>query len=173
MAGLDVVIIGSFLLAFKAILIEGSEVAILSLATIKQIGRRNVLLGVTLGGLGSIVTFLIVFNVFLALKTVSDALINLIPGVVILYFSYRFLRGFVKYYFRGKSFRSKMEKWSDEVVQTDRQHAGAVTTAEGQIPFSIRNSLPVFSITMPEGFEATLVLSWAGPFALKWPLVRA
>ena len=67
MAGIDVVIIASFLLAFKAILIEGSEVAILSLATIKQIGRRNVLLGVTLGGLGSIVTFLIVFNVFLAL----------------------------------------------------------------------------------------------------------
>ncbi len=101
MGGLDVVIIGSFLLAFKAILIEGSEVAILSLATIKQIGKRNVFLGVALGGLGSIVTFLIVEQAFLALKTISDALINLIPGVVILYFSYRFLRGFVKYYFRG------------------------------------------------------------------------
>src|SRR5438309_694215 len=95
MAGLDVVIIASFLLAFKAILIEGSEVAILSLATIKQIGRRNVFLGVALGGLGSVVTFLIVEQAFLALKTVSDALINLIPGVVILYFSYRFLRGIV------------------------------------------------------------------------------
>src|SRR6266852_6246790 len=82
LAGIDVVIIGSFLLAFKAVLIEGSEVAILSLATIKQIGRRNVLLGVVLGGLGSIVTFLIVEQAFLALKTVSDALINLIPGVV-------------------------------------------------------------------------------------------
>ncbi len=82
MGGLDVVIIGSFLLAFKAILIEGSEVAILSLATIKQIGKRNVFLGVALGGLGSIVTFLIVEQAFLALKTISDALINLIPGVV-------------------------------------------------------------------------------------------
>ena len=51
LAGLDVVIIASFLLAFKAILIEGSEVAILSLATIKQIGRRNVFLGVALGSL--------------------------------------------------------------------------------------------------------------------------
>ncbi len=121
MAGIDVVVLASFLLAFKAILIEGSEVAILSLATIKQIGGRNVLLGVALGGLGSIVTFLIVWQTFLALKTVSDALINLIPGVVILYFSYRFLRGFVKYYFKGNSFRAKMEKWSDEVVEKDRK----------------------------------------------------
>src|SRR5439155_24094519 len=45
-----VVIIGSFLLAFKAILVEGSEVAILSLATIKQLGRNNILFGVVLGG---------------------------------------------------------------------------------------------------------------------------
>jgi uncharacterized membrane protein len=172
MAGLDVVIIGSFLLAFKAILIEGSEVAILSLATIKQIGRSNVFLGVALGGLGSIVTFLIVEEAFLALKTISDALINLIPGVVILYFSYRFLRGFVKYYFRGKSFRAKMEKWSEEVVEKDRKHGGGLTT-EGRVPFSVRNSLPVFSITMTEGFEASLVLAAAGAFNLEWTLVGA
>jgi uncharacterized membrane protein len=172
MAGLDVVVIASFLLAFKAILIEGSEVAILSLATIKQIGRRNVFLGVALGGLGSIVTFLIVEQAFLALKTISDALINLIPGVVILYFSYRFLRGFVKYYFRGKSFRAKMEKWSEEVVEKDRSHSTGVT-AQGQIPFSIRNSLPVFSITMTEGFEASLILAAAGAFNLEWTLVGA
>src|SRR5436309_1003519 len=94
LAGLDVVIIASFLLAFKAILIEGSEVAILSLATIKQIGRRNVFFGVALGGLGSVVTFLIVEQAFLALKTVSEALINLIPGVVLLSFgSYFFISG--------------------------------------------------------------------------------
>lgn len=173
MPAIDVVIIGSFLLAFKAILIEGSEVAILSLATIKQIGGRNVLLGVALGGLGSIITFLIVWQAFLALKTFSDALINLIPGVVILYFSYRFLRGFVKYYFRGKSFRAKMEKWSDEVVEKDRKHSGSVTTTEGQIPFSIGNSLPVFSITMTEGFEASLVLAAAGAFNLEWTLIGA
>ena len=172
MAGLDVVIIASFLLAFKAILIEGSEVAILSLATIKQIGRRNVFLGVALGSLGSIVTFLIVEQAFLALKTISDALINLIPGVVILYFSYRFLRGFVKYYFRGKSFRAKMEKWCEEVVEKDRSHKTGVT-AEGQTPFSIRNSLPVFSITMTEGFEASLILAAAGAFNLEWTLVGA
>ncbi|TMI17568.1 hypothetical protein E6H33_02105 [Candidatus Bathyarchaeota archaeon] len=173
MAGLDVVILASFLLAFKAILIEGSEVAILSLATIKQIGRRNVFLGVALGGLGSIFTFLIVEQAFLALKTISDALINLIPGIVILYFSYRFLRGFVKYYFRGKSFRAKMEKWSEEVVEKDRSHSGGVTTAEGQIPFSVRNSLPVFSITMTEGFEASLILAAAGAFNIEWTLIGA
>ena len=173
LAGLDVVIIASFLLAFKAILIEGSEVAILSLATIKQIGRRNVFFGVALGGLGSVVTFLIVEQAFLALKTVSEALINLIPGVVILYFSYRFLRGFVKYYFRGKSFRAKMEKWSDEVVEKDRKHSEGVTTTEGQIPFSVRNSLPVFSITMTEGFEASLILAAAGVFNIEWTLVGA
>src|SRR5881628_2063086 len=160
-------------LGFKAILIEGSEVAILSLATIKQIGRRNVFLGVALGGLGSIFTFLVVEQAFLALKTISDALINLIPGIVILYFSYRFLRGFVKYYFRGKSFRAKMEKWSEEVVEKDRSHSGGVTTAEGQIPFSVRNSLPVFSITMTEGFEASLILAAAGVFNIEWTLVGA
>ncbi len=173
LAGIDVVIIASFLLAFKAVLVEGSEVAILSLATIRQIGRRNVLLGVVLGGLGSIVTFLIVEQAFLVLKTVSDALINLIPGVIILYFSYRFLRGFVKYYFRGKSFRAKMEKWSDEVVEKDLKHSGGFRTPEGQIPFSVGNSLPVFSITMTEGFEASLVLAAAGAFNLEWTLVGA
>jgi uncharacterized membrane protein len=107
------------------------------------------------------------------LKTVSEALINLIPGVVILYFSYRFLRGFVKYYFRGKSFRAKMEKWSDEVVEKDRKQSGGARTPKGQIPFSVGNSLPVFSITMTEGFEASLVLAAAGAFNIQWTLIGA
>ena len=154
-------------------MIEGSEVAILSLATIRQIGKRNVLLGVILGSLGSIVTFVVVWQAFVALQGISDALINLIPGVVILYFSYRFLRGFVKYYFRGKSFRAKMEKWSEEVVEKDLKHSGRIRTPEGQIPFSMRNSLPVFSITMTEGFEASLVLAAAGAFNITLTLVGA
>jgi uncharacterized membrane protein len=173
LAGIDVVIIASFLLAFKAVLVEGSEVAILSLATIKQIGKRNVMLGVVLGGLGSIITFLVVEQAFRLLSTVSDALINLIAGGVILYFSYRFLRGFVKYYFRGKSFRAKMEKWGEEVVEKDLKHSGGIRTPGGQIPFSVGNSLPVFSITMTEGFEASLVLAAAGTFNLEWTLVGA
>ncbi len=44
-----VVIVGSFLLSFKAVLLEGSEVAILSVATVKQLGKSNVLLGVVRG----------------------------------------------------------------------------------------------------------------------------
>lgn len=170
---LSVVIIASFLLAFKAILIEGSEVAILSLATIRQIGKKNVLLGVVLGGLGSTVTFTIVYQAFLVLRTVSDALLNLIPGVVILYFSYRFLRGFVKYYFKGKSFRAKMEKWSEEIVEKDLKHSEGAATTVGQIPFSVSNSLPVFSITMTEGFEASLVLAAAGAFNIEFTLIGA
>jgi len=130
-------------------------------------------LGVVLGGLGSIVTFLTVFFAFSFLKGVSDALISIIPGVVILYFSYRFLRGFVKYYFKGKSFRAKMEKWSEEVVEKDLKHSGGVRTAEGQIPFSVSNSLPVFSITMTEGFEASLVLAAAGTFDITFTLIGA
>src|SRR5438034_10089709 len=62
-----VVIIGSFLLAFKPILVEGSEVAILSLATIKQLGRNNILFGVVMGGLVSMVNFLALRQVFLLL----------------------------------------------------------------------------------------------------------
>ncbi len=173
MPDITVVIVASFLLAFKAILIEGSEVAILSLATIRQIGKRNVLLGVLLGGLGSIVTFSIVYFAFFLLSGVSDFLINLITGTVILYFSYRFLRGFVKYYFKGKSFRAKMEKWSEEVVEKDLKHSGGVKTAEGQIPFSFSNSLPVFSITMTEGFEASLILAAAGTFNLTFTIIGA
>ena len=113
-------IIGGFLLAFKAVLVEGSEVAILSLATVKQLGKRNVLLGITVGGFGSVVTFLVVRQVFVAL---TDEVTNLVTGAVILYFSYRFLRGFIKYRFRGKSFRTKMEGWARDVVQKDLEHS--------------------------------------------------
>src|SRR5260370_8261871 len=89
MALVAVVIIGSFLLAFKAVLIEGSEVTILSLATVKRIGKNNVLLGVTLGGFGSILTFVIVRQFFLLL---SDIAINLVAGLVIFFFSFPFFR---------------------------------------------------------------------------------
>src|SRR5438445_7417088 len=102
-------VVASFLLAFKAILVEGSEVAILSLATVKQLGKRNVLLGVVLGGLGSVVTFLVISQVFVLLRGVADYLVSLLTGLVSLYFSYSFLRGFVKYHSGGISMRVKME----------------------------------------------------------------
>jgi len=169
LALVPVVIIGSFLLAFKAVLIEGSEVTILSLATVKRMGKNNVLLGVALGGFGSILTFVIVRQFFLLL---SDIAINLVAGIVILYFSYRFLRGFYKYYFGGKSFRAKMEKMEDELVTKEMGHL-QTGGSSSEIPFSLSNSLPVFSITMTEGFEASLVLAAAGSFNLEWTAVGA
>lgn len=164
-----VVIVGSFLLAFKAILVEGSEVAILSLATIKQLGRNNILFGVAMGGLGSVATFLIVRQVFLLLPVV---VIDFATSIVLFYFSSRFLRGFVKYAIRHKSFREKMERMGREVVEKDLKREGS-NPAMPVIPFSVPNSLPVLSITLTEGFEASLVLAAAGAFNLQWTLIGA
>lgn len=164
----SVVIIASFLLAFKAILIEGSEVAILSVATVKQLGRNNVLLGVLGGCAASIFIFLGVRQFFLLFP---EYVINIATGLVILYFSYRFLRGFWRYYFGKRSFRAKMEKIEAEVVEKDLEHYGG--ELPGVIPFSPLNALPVFTITLTEGFEASLVLAAAGSINLEWTLIGA
>ncbi|HEY6283137.1 MAG TPA: hypothetical protein VIW22_04355 [Nitrososphaerales archaeon] len=164
----QVVIIASFLLAFKAVLLEGSEVAILSVATVKQLGRNNVLFGVLAGGAVSVFIFLGVRQVLLLLP---EVLIDIGTGLVILYFSYRFLRGFKRYYFGKKSFRAKMEKMESEVVEKDLEKYG--TERPQIVPFSLVNSLPVFSITLTEGFEASLVLAAAGTFNFEWTLVGA
>ena len=165
----NVLIIGSFLLAFKAILVEGSEVAILSLATIKQLGKSNILFGVVAGGLGSIATFLVVRQIFLFLP---EILIDLATAIVLFYFSSRFLRGFIKYKFRGKSFRDKMARMEKEAVDRDLKREGATDLSQA-IPFSIPNSLPVLSITLTEGFEASLVLAAAGAFNFQWTVIGA
>jgi uncharacterized membrane protein len=164
-----IVIVGSFLLAFKAILVEGSEVAILSLATIKQLGRNNILFGVAVGGLASVLTFLAVRQVFLLLPVI---VIDFATSIVLFYFSSRFLRGFVKYAFRHKSFREKMERMQKEVIEKDLKREGANPSLE-VIPFSVQNSLPVLSITLTEGFEASLVLAAAGAFNLQWTVIGA
>ena len=164
-----VVIIGSFLLAFKAILVEGSEVAILSLATIKQLGRTNILFGVLMGGLGSVVTFYVVLRIFALLPVI---IVDFLTAVVLFYFSSRFLRGFVKYYFRHKSFRDKMAKMSQHVLDEGLKHQGA-NPSLGAIRFSVPNSLPVLTITLTEGFEASLVLAAAGAFNIQWTLIGA
>jgi len=168
MAVSTVVIVASFLLAFKAVLLEGSEVAILSLATIKQLGKRNVLTGMLTGIAGSLFLFLAVRQVFLLLP---DLLIDLATGVVILYFSSRFMRGFARYYFGKRSFRAKMEKLTSELVEKDMEHYGGEQPAV--IPFSLLNSLPVLTITLTEGFEASLVLAAAGTFNLEWTVAGA
>src|SRR5205809_6828862 len=149
-----VIIIGSFLLAFKAILIEGSEVAILSLATIKQLGRNNILFGVIAGGLGSIVTFLVVWRIFLLLPAI---VIDFATAIVLLYFSSRFLRGFIKYAIRHKSFREKMERMEREVVEKDLKREGADTRLP-VVPFYGPSSLPVLSIRLAHGSEPGRVL---------------
>src|SRR2546426_9428224 len=86
---LPVVIVGSFLIAFKAVLLEGSEVAILSIATVTQLGKKNVLAGGLIGSLVSVFTFLVVRQVFVLLPYL---LIDFVTGAVLLYFSSRFLR---------------------------------------------------------------------------------
>ena len=164
----EVVIIGSFLLAFKAVLLEGSEVAILSVATVKQLGRNNVLAGVLAGAAASSAIFLGIRQIFLLFP---EGFIDALTGCVLLYFSYRFLRGFKRYYFGKKSFRAKMEKMESDVVKKDLEKYG--TERPSVLPFSPLNALPVFSITMTEGFEASLVLSASGTYNLQWTLIGA
>jgi len=164
----DIIIIGSFLLAFKAVLVEGSEVAILSMATLKQLGKNNVLLGVLTGGAASFAIFFGVRQIFLLFPEVY---VEILTGCVILFFSYRFLRGFKRYYFGKHSFQAKMEKMESDVVEKDLGRYGSGTPAV--MPFSLLNALPVFAITLTEGFEASLVLSASGAFNLHWTLIGA
>ncbi len=171
MTDATVVIVGSFLLAFKAVLLEGSEVAILSVATVRQLGRDNVLFGVVAGGAASLAVFLGVREVFLLLAGAWEFLPSLATGAVLLYFSYRFLRGFKRYYFGKRSFREKMAKLENEVVEKDLERYGE--EKPDTVPFSALNSLPVFSITLTEGFEASLVLAAAGTFNFQWTVVGA
>lgn len=164
----EVVIIASFLLSFKAVLLEGSEVAILSVATVRQLGKNNVLLGILAGAAASVAIFLGVRQVFLLFP---EALIEIGTGAVILYFSYRFLRGFKRYYFGKRSFRAKMEKMESEVVEKDLEKYGRERPTV--LPFSPLNALPVFTITLTEGFEASLVLGAAGTYNFEWTLIGA
>ena len=168
MSGPDVVVVASFLLAFKAVLLEGSEVAIMSVATVQQLGKQNVLFGILTGGAISVLLFVGVRQFFLLLP---EVLVDFGTGAVILYFSYRFLRGFKRYYFGKKSFRDKMKKLEEEVVEKDMSHYG--TERPAVVPFSPVNSLPVMTITLTEGFEASLVLGAAGTFNLGWTITGA
>jgi len=164
----SVVIIASFLVAFKAVLVEGSEVAILSVATVKQLGKDNVLLGVLAGAGASVLIILGVRQVFLLLP---EAAIDIGTGALLLYFSYKFLRGFKRYYFGKRSFRAKMEKMEAEVVEKELEKYGSERPAV--LPFSPLNALPVFTITLTEGFEASLVLSASGTYNLQWTVIGA
>jgi uncharacterized membrane protein len=163
-----VVVVASFILAFKAVLLEGSEVAILSVATVKQLGKNNVLSGVVLGGAASLCIFLGVRQFFLLLP---EFLPSIATGILLLYFSSRFLRAFRRYYFGKRSFRDKMQRMEHEVVEKDLERYGLQQPET--VPFSLLNSLPVFTITLTEGFEASLVLAAAGTFNMEWTVIGA
>jgi MOSC domain-containing protein YiiM/uncharacterized membrane protein len=145
---------------------DAFQVTVLALATVAQLGKRNVMTGVLMGVFASLVLFFVVRGVFLLLP---EALVSFATAIVLLYFSSRFLRAFRRYYFGKKSFRAKMEKMGQDVVEKDRAHLPQGAT--GQVPFSFVNSLPVFSITLTEGFEASLVLAAAGTFNLEWTAI--
>ena len=161
------IVLASFLLAFKAILVEGSEVAIIAVATVSRLGKKNVLLGVLLGALGSLVLLLAVREFFILLP---DILIDFGTAIILLYFSRKFWKGFLKYYRSRGLFAAKVKKIEDEVIQKGLEHSKA-TGAEGTIPFSFANSMPVFFITLTEGFEASLVVAAAGAYNLEWTTI--
>jgi len=161
------IVFASFLLAFKAVLVEGSEVAIIAVATVNRLGKKNVLLGVLLGALGSLVMLLAVREVFTLLP---DILIDFGTAIILLYFSRKFWKGFLKYYRSKGLFAAKLKKVEDEAVQKglERSKTGG---AGGVVPFSFANSMPVLFITLTEGFEASLVLAAAGVYSLEWTAV--
>lgn len=160
----QVIILGSFLLAFKAVLLEGSEVAILSLATVNQIGKKNVFLGIFLGVVVSTFIFLAIRQIFLYLP---DLLINFVTASLLLYFSSKFLKGFIGYYFEKRSFEFKMRNLEHQLIEDEKKYM------KGGMQFPALNSLPVFTITLTEGFEASLVLAAAGSFNLFWTVMGA
>ena len=160
-------VFASFLLAFKAVLVEGSEVAIIAVATVSRLGKKNVLLGVLLGALGSLVLLLAVREVFTLLP---DILIDFGTAIILLYFSRKFWKGFLKYYRSKGLFATKLKKIEDEVVQKGLERSKS-SLGERVVPFSFANSMPVLFITLTEGFEASLVLAAAGAYSLEWTAV--
>jgi uncharacterized membrane protein len=161
------IVVASFLLAFKAVLVEGSEVAIIAVATVSKLGKKNVLVGVLLGALGSLVMLLAVREFFILLP---DILIDFGTAIILLYFSRKFWKGFLKYYRSKGLFAAKVKKIEDEVIRKGLERSKS-SAAEGAIPFSFANSTPVLFITLTEGFEASLVLAAAGAFNLEWTTI--
>jgi uncharacterized membrane protein len=176
-------IVASFLLAFKSVLIEGAEISILSLATVGLIGKRNVILGLVTGLAGTLFSFLIISRVFLSisdqetllgLANGGEIIIDLIAGTITLFFSWRFLKEFAKYYRTRSSFGEAMKEEEEELMSNEkealtREHLGSSTP----IPTSFRLSLPVLSITLSEGFEASLVLSAATAYDPAYAILGA
>lgn len=144
-------IILSFLASFKAILIEGSEVTIIALTTVKKLGKKNVLAGVILGIIVIVLLYLVLERIFLLFP--SDY-VSIVAGIILLYFAYRFGRGFYSYYFKGKNFELKMKNESEEVIKKSVNER-----------FNRVNIIPMFLATLVEGTEATLIIAASGAFS--------
>jgi uncharacterized membrane protein len=172
-------IIASFLLAFKSVLIEGTEITILSLATLKLIGGKNVALGLTCGLVGTVLIYSIVSRIFLivtgqhSLFGLSDGgvvVIDLVAGAITLFFSWRFLKEFVKDRRTRSSFGEAMKDEEEELISREekvliQEHLSSERRSGPRVPTSFRLSLPVLGITLSEGFEASLVVSAATAYS--------
>jgi uncharacterized membrane protein len=180
----SVQIVASFLLAFKSVLIEGAEITILSLATVNLIGKRNVILGLMTGLVGTLFSYLIISRVFilvsgqetiLGLANGGEIVIDLVAGTITLFFSWRFLKEFFKYYRTRSSFGEAMKEEEDELLLNEKKALTQehLTDNTSTIPTSFRLSLPVLSITLSEGFEASLVLSAATAYNSAFAILGA
>lgn len=160
-----ITIIGSFLISFKAVLLEGSEVAILSLATLNQVGTRNAAAGIIFGLIASFFIFLGVRELFSFLPSLA---IDFVAGAILLYFSRKFLSGFIKYYTKRKVFSEKIEKETSEIISKEK---AILQRRESHL--SLLNTIPIFTITLTEGFEASIVLATAGTISIFWTAIGA
>lgn len=141
----------SFLASFKAILIEGSEVTIIALTTVKKLGKKNVLAGVISGIVVVILLYLILENIF---SLFPSDYVSIVAGIILLYFAYRFGRGFYRYYFKGRNFELKMKKEEEEIIEKSIN-----------AKFNRVNIIPMFLATLVEGTEATLIIAASGAFS--------
>ncbi|MFP3254974.1 MAG: hypothetical protein RXP30_00865 [Thermoplasmata archaeon] len=149
----------SFLASFKAILIEGSEVTIIALTTIKKLGKKNVLAGLVSGIIVVILLYLILENIF---SLFPSDYVSIVAGIILLYFAYRFGRGFYRYYFKGGNFELKMKKEEEEIVAKSLN-----------VGFNRVNIIPMFFATLVEGTEATLIIAASGAFSPQYAIFGA
>jgi uncharacterized membrane protein len=152
-------IILSFIASFKAILIEGSEVTIIALTTFQKVGKKNVIAGVSLGVLVTAALFVFLSKIF---SLFPQDYVSILAGVILLYFSYRFGRGFYRYYFKGGNFEKKMEKEEKEIIEksiSDQLKGVSIT--------------PIFLATLVEGTEATLIIAASGVYSPTYAIFGA
>lgn len=186
----SVQIIASFLLAFKAVLLEGAEIALLSLGIISVVGKKNVLLGLAIGLIGTLAIYLIISQVFLfvigqksllGIENGGQIIVNIVAGAIILFFSFKFLRAFVKYFRTKSSLGESIRAEEDELISDERKILASEHNIVGNgnsnsskvVHASLKLAFPVTAITLSEGFEASLVLSAASAYNAIYTIIGA